>query len=124
PSSGPPIIQQVGAGYFDAMGLRIIRGRPIRETDTEGSPRVALVNENLARWIWGQQNPIGKCLYVGPAAETRCSEVVGVVEDAVHADIGADLPLQYYVPVVQQQLGGAAPNLLVVRVQDRSPEVE
>ena len=124
PPSGAPVIQQVGPGYFEAMGLRIVRGRPIRETDTEGAPRVALVNESLGRWIWGRENPIGKCLYVGAPDETRCSEVVGVVEDAVHTEIGADLPVQYYVPVVQQQLKGSAPNLLVVRVQKRTPGIE
>lgn len=124
PSSGAPIIQQVGPGYFDAMGLRVIGGRPIGEIDSEGAPRVALVNASLGRWIWGQENPIGKCLYVGPPGESRCSEVVGIVEDAVHAEIGADPPMQYYVPVVQQQIPGSAPNVLVVRVHNRTPEIE
>ena len=123
PSTGSPIIQQVGPGYFNAMGLRIVRGRPILDTDSEGAPRVALVNESLAKWIWGPQDPIGKCLYVGPN-ETRCSQVIGVVEDAVHTEIGVDRPVQYYVPAVQLQLPPFAPRLIVVRAQRRSAEVQ
>ena len=123
PSTGSPIIHQVGPGYFDAMGLRIVRGRPILDTDTEGASRVALVNESLGKWIWGERDPIGKCLYIGQN-ETRCSEVVGIVEDAVHSEIGVERPVQYYVPAVQLQLPPFAPRLIVARAQRRSPEIE
>ena len=58
------------------------------------------------------------------ANETRCSQVVGVVEDAVHSEIGVDRPVQYYVPAVQLQLPPFAPRLIVVRAQRRSAQVE
>ncbi|MEX2283475.1 MAG: ADOP family duplicated permease [Gemmatimonadota bacterium] len=124
PLTGSPLIQQVSAGYFEAMGLRILRGRPIRDSDSEGAPRVALVNQSLARWIWGEQDPIGKCLYVG-RAETRCSEVIGVVENAVHSEIGVEPPVQYYTPVAQRQLPPFhAHRLFVVRVNKPTAAIE
>lgn len=119
PSTGSPVIEQVTPGYFAAMGLRVLRGRAFRDTDTETAPRVALVNQSFARWVWGKHDPLGKCLYIGKN-ETRCSEVVGVVADAVHTELGGLMPIQYYVPLAQKQ-NDPAPQLFVVRVPKPTP---
>jgi predicted permease len=46
--------------YFDAMGIPILKGRNILETDDTTSPRVAIVNQHLADHYWPNQDPIGK----------------------------------------------------------------
>ena len=42
------------------MGLTILRGRAFRRTDSAGAPGVAVINEQLARHYWPDQDPIGK----------------------------------------------------------------
>jgi putative ABC transport system permease protein len=46
--------------YFDTMGLSIVEGRGVRSTDSVDAPKVAVVNEVLARHYWPGQNPVGK----------------------------------------------------------------
>jgi ABC-type antimicrobial peptide transport system permease subunit len=103
------------------MGLRVLKGRGLRDTDNTGAPGVALVNQSLAAWLWGQENPLGKCLYVG-LDEQRCSEVVGVIEDAAQTQVGGTMPLQYYLPLAQLQVDSTA-RMLVVRARRESPEM-
>ena len=46
--------------YFDALGIPILKGRNVLETDDTTSPRVAIVNQHLADHYWPNQVPIGK----------------------------------------------------------------
>ena len=55
----------IGPGYLKAMGIPIVRGRDIQETDVEGAPFVLLINETLARTLWPGQDPIGRRLLFG-----------------------------------------------------------
>src|SRR5262249_11158679 len=50
----------VSPGYFRAMGLRLISGRLLDESDRETTALVAVVNEKLARTQWPGENPLGK----------------------------------------------------------------
>ena len=55
-------LESATAGYFDAVGMPIVRGRAFAATDVGRAPRVAIVGERLARRLWPGQNPIGKRL--------------------------------------------------------------
>jgi len=46
--------------YFDTLGLSIIRGRGFRATDAADAPKVAVINEQLAKHYWPGQDPLGK----------------------------------------------------------------
>jgi len=89
-----------GPGYLRAMGMRLLRGRDIQETDDEAAPRVALVNETLARKLWPGQDPVGRALVFGRGGERRV-QVVGVVGD-IH-QVGLDVPPspEYYISTLQ-----------------------
>src|SRR5262249_23496038 len=50
----------VAPGFFDAMGMRLAAGRDFTANDTEAAPRVAIINETMARRCFGNENPIGK----------------------------------------------------------------
>ena len=67
-------IAAVGAGYFDVLGVPILEGRPFDESvDTPVSPRVAIVNEALARRFWPGRSAVGQRIRGGapPAADRR-----------------------------------------------------
>lgn len=68
--------------YFDAMGIGIISGRGLAPTDTEKSPRVVVVNEELARRYWPNQNPLGKRMRIEQTGEWH--EVVGVARQSTY----------------------------------------
>jgi predicted permease len=51
---------RIDEGYFDAIGVRLIRGRAFRPADAADAPRVAVVNEAFARRYWPGQDPTGK----------------------------------------------------------------
>jgi putative ABC transport system permease protein len=54
----------VSPGFFHVMGMTLLQGRWFTEQDSETAPRVGIVNENLAREMFGTQNPVGKDVLV------------------------------------------------------------
>lgn len=74
-----------GGRYFEAVGMRLIAGRFLDERDGPDAPRVVVVNDGLARTLFGDEDPVGQLLRVGPLYP----EIVGVVEDvALTARLG------------------------------------
>ena len=101
----------VSTGYFEAMGMRLLRGRLFDRTDTPDSPKVVVINETLARRLWPGEEAIGKRLKQGwPETPDRPGkpgeyfspwrEVVGVVSDVKFNGVTNETPMQVYAPVV------------------------
>ena len=92
----------VGPSYFRAMRVPLVRGRAFTEHDDERAPRVMLIDENLARNIFGNEDPLGKRLDVDFVGLT---EVVGVVGHVNHWNPGAEpaefVTRQMYFPYTQ-----------------------
>ena len=55
----------VSADYLEAMGVRLLRGRFVTETDTASTPKVAVIDENLARALWPGSDPLGQSINAG-----------------------------------------------------------
>ncbi len=72
-------VVSVSPGFFKTVGMPLLQGRDFTEQDNETSPRVAVINETMARFFFGDQNPIGRRFGGRPGGET---EIVGVVKDA------------------------------------------
>ena len=88
-------------GWFDAVRIPFVAGRDFRPDDREGSPRVAIVNQTLARqWTDGA---LGKSLRI-PGAE-QVVEVVGVVRDSKYWTLGESTAPTIYLPFRQSYLG-------------------
>jgi putative ABC transport system permease protein len=89
----------VSPGYFRLMAIRLRRGRDFRDDDQAGRPRVAIVSQSAADRFWPGQDPIGRTLAIGSAANA-CT-VVGVVDD-IRAFSLAEAPRpMLYVPYGQ-----------------------
>jgi putative ABC transport system permease protein len=105
------------ANYFEVMGMRLLQGRAFTAADTAESPRVAVINEKLARRIWPGEDPIGKRLKTGAGANpdpwNPWNEVVGVVADVKLEGLENDTPMQVYLPL--RQRSGSPTLWLVVR---------
>ena len=77
----------VSPGYFTTVGMRVRRGRDLSDTDSANSPKVAIVNESLARRFFPTGDPIGRHISIGRAANRKDLEIVGVVQDAKYRNM-------------------------------------
>jgi len=88
----------VSVDYFRLLRIPILNGRQFAEHDNNTSTPVAIVNESLARRLWPNENPIGKCLTHG-RSERVTREVVGVTRDVRH--FGGYPDEEVYIPYLQ-----------------------
>ncbi|HVZ20635.1 MAG TPA: ABC transporter permease, partial [Vicinamibacterales bacterium] len=78
---------QVDDGYFETLGVPIVRGRGFTSGDRADAPLVAIVNQTMAARYWPGQNPIGKRLRVSDWRDGWV-QVVGVAADGKYNWIG------------------------------------
>jgi predicted permease len=78
------LYNKVGRGYFSTMGLPLLAGRTFAPQDTENSPKVAMINETMARRFFPNESPLGRRFRLGgPDAKPENDKIViGVVKDA------------------------------------------
>jgi predicted permease len=90
---------EVDAGFFDASGIRILRGRNFSDIDREDAPRVAIVSEAMARRFWPGQEAVGRTLHHQPDGVDMT--VIGVASDAKVNSLG-EAPVSFvYLPYSQ-----------------------
>jgi predicted permease len=91
----------VDEGYFDTIGLPILKGRGFRATDSADAPAVAVVNEMFAQRYWPGQDPIGKRFRVD-TARGPWVEIVGVAKASKYGFV-FEPPLEFvYLPYRQR----------------------
>ncbi|MFA5264705.1 MAG: ABC transporter permease [Opitutaceae bacterium] len=73
-------VSAVTPGYFDAAGIRILRGRTLQPADASPESIGVVVNRTLAEACWPNQNPIGKIIRPNKSTPDYRARVVGVVE--------------------------------------------
>jgi predicted permease len=90
----------VSAGYFETMGISVLRGRDFSSRDTEDAPLVVLVNAAMVQTWWKGKNPIGDQVRFGDEPQPWRT-VVGVVADVHHDSLEAKPEPEMYVPYAQ-----------------------
>jgi predicted permease len=93
-------VNAVGPRYFATLGVPLVRGREFTTQDGRTAPRVAIVNEQMARTFWPGQDAVGKPIALGPKGGA-VGEVVGVVRDVKYRDLKAEAGPMFYVPLFQ-----------------------
>jgi predicted permease len=93
-------IDLVAPGFFETIGMRLLAGRDFTDRDTAATPKVAIINENMASHFFGDQNPIGKHFARDLGAPAAELEIVGVVSNAPHRT-PYDHGLRFYTPYRQ-----------------------
>lgn len=91
----------VGPGYVRALGLTLVGGRDILETDRPGSTRIALVNESFARNFFGTADAVGRTFSYAPADLNAPFTIVGLVRDARDAGLHRSAGPMMYVAQAQ-----------------------
>lgn len=114
-----PFLNVATPEFFAILGIRIVEGRPFRDSDERGAP-VVVVNQTMARQVWPGESALGKCFRLGfdpafdpsaadgppmPPATLPCREVIGVAKDVRQRSViptgSEDRLMQYYVPFSQ-----------------------
>ena len=91
--------------YFRAMGIRLAQGRDFTERDNKEAPKVAIINETLARRYFPNEDPLGKriALYsVFVKDRPPLCQIIGVVGDVKHRGLSAEPRPEVYVPLAQE----------------------
>ncbi|HEX8941799.1 MAG TPA: ABC transporter permease, partial [Gemmatimonadaceae bacterium] len=91
-----PTFFGVSRGYFDAAGIRVLRGRDFSAGAEAAYSMV--VNQEMARRAWPGRDPVGQCVYFGARA-TPCYRVIAVVENARERAIIEEPQPMYFLPV-------------------------
>ena len=86
-------IHAINPGYFQAMGIPLLRGREFSASDNANSTPVVVINQKLAETLWPGQDPLGKHFNL---LDNKQSEVVGVVGNVRHNGLGESVSLESY----------------------------
>ena len=97
-----PSVDGVGPRYFETMGIPLVSGREFTERDAKGAPRVAIINETMARYFFAGTTPIGRRFGFGGGAPTDI-EIVGVVKDVRSLELRDQAPRFVYIPYAQDE---------------------
>jgi predicted permease len=111
-----PYVFQMSPGYLEAAGTRLLSGRDFLWQDTPTTPYVAIVNETMARKMWGDAPAMGQHFIVGG----KLTEVVGVAEDGKYHDLEESPQPLVYLPFSQSDQGD---TVFVVRSRRQTNEM-
>ena len=106
PHATTAFVRQVGPDYLRVLGTRVIAGRELTAGERRGGTRLAMINQQLAADLFGNEPPIGHQLTISDREQV---EVVGVVTDALFDGPNRD-PHPRYLFLAEQQMPGAPPT--------------
>jgi len=104
-------LNQISPDYFQTMGIQLLAGRPSDATDGKDAPRVAIINETIAREFFPNEDPIGHRLSINRSGST----IVGVVSDTRNSGLDQRVSYEVYLPVLQNS-DSALTSTLAVRI--------
>jgi predicted permease len=110
----------VGPGYFSTLGIRILRGREILDSDRTGGVKVAVINEAFAKHFFARRNPIG--MHV--TSEGTILQVIGVAKDARTETLRGEAEPKFYTAVTQSTRDNVKRANFLIRTATKIPPLE
>ena len=124
-----PVVQyrQVTASYFNTLNVSLLKGRFFTERDNPDSLKVALINNEMARRFFPDEDPIGKRIWMGPPESLLPAgalpagfsfprlTIVGVVNDVKQQGLNKQAGPEVYIPHVQGESETSRNMFLAVR---------
>jgi putative ABC transport system permease protein len=97
----------VGSGHFSNLGIPLLQGREFTSQDSPTSPKVAIVNETMAKTFFPNTSALGRHVKFGRGADPANIEIVGIVQDSHHMDVKEKPQAFVYLPYSQEKkMGG------------------
>ena len=110
---------EVGLHYFDTLGMNLLGGRDFSAADSQGRPRVAIVNQRFAEAFGLGRDAVGKRMALGGGDVPLDIEIIGVVADTSYDSVRETSREQFFLP--RRQSSGHTEMLFYVRAA-QSPE--
>jgi putative ABC transport system permease protein len=107
----------VSPGYFATMKIPLLRGRDFLRTDSETAPRVAIINDEMARRDWPAQDPIGRH-FVLQEDPGHTVQVIGIAANSRTTSLSDPIGPVFYLPFAQRYI---QPATVLVRVTGSDP---
>jgi predicted permease len=102
--------------FLETMGIPLIAGRDLAAADTEGRPRVAVINETMAQQVFGERSPIGRHFHFVNGRDRNVPiQVIGVAQDSKYASLEQRVPPTLFMPQAQ-----VPPSAMTVAVRTAS----
>jgi putative ABC transport system permease protein len=99
------IFQIVSEGYAPTLGLKVLRGRFLNESDVNGARKYAVINQTFAQQFYGKEDPIGKLFKISfletmkpNPIQNPVFEIVGIVADAKNQGIQEPVMPETFIP--------------------------
>ncbi len=103
----PVGVNIVGPAYFKALETPILLGRDFTIADQAGAPKVAIINETMGHYYFGNTNPVGRRISMpGWIGDPSWFEIVAVVKDAKYHDLREQATPMVYMPLFQSSVTG------------------
>jgi predicted permease len=100
---GPAIdTAEVSPTYFETLGIPLLEGRGFVDADGPGTPRVAIVNETMAKRFWPGESAIGRVMYARTLSSGQPIEIVGVAADHRMRTVGEGAVPAFYTSTTQR----------------------
>jgi putative ABC transport system permease protein len=99
--AGPDCVEfrSASAGYFELLGMRLLRGRSFNSSDNAQAPPRAVVNQRLADLVWPGQDPVGRQFTMWK--EYPNTTVIGVVSNVHQFSLDREPVAEVYMPQTQ-----------------------
>jgi predicted permease len=109
-------IQIARWNFLQTMGMPVVAGRDLAAADTQGRPRVAVINETMARQVFGERASVGRHFQFVTGADRNVTiQVIGVARDAKYASLDERVPPTLFMPHAQVR-----PSAMTVEVRTTS----
>jgi predicted permease len=110
-------VNEVGPGYFAALGASLLAGREFTTADDDIAPGVAIVNEAFAaKFNLGGPAAVGKRMRIGRGEGDLDIEIVGLARNMKYNDVKQDVPPQYF--LAHRQAGNVGTLTFYARTSD------
>lgn len=114
------VFNSVTADFLHTLRIPLVLGRALEDRDDARASKVCLINQTLARRLFGSANPLGQRIQTLPWLARDFREIVGVVADVKQDNLADPAPAQIYVP---QQQSPWFFTTLVVRAQGGTAQI-
>jgi putative ABC transport system permease protein len=95
----PALSCEVDPAFFRTMGIPFIKGRDFTPFDTAASPPVVIINQAMAARYWGDADPVGRRMRLGPLFPWKT--IIGVVGNIRRFARDDEIRSEYYEPFAQ-----------------------
>jgi predicted permease len=97
----------VGPRHFSNLGIPLLNGREFTRADVAGSPKVAIINETMARTFFPADDALGRRMKFGGPSRPLDMEIVAIVKDSHHSGVKEEPKPFVYIPYAQEENIGA-----------------